>query len=204
MRSDIKAIAWDFDGVLNRNIVNGRFLWAETLEEDLGISVPAFQEAIFNDTFLEVLAGKLDLQAHIKSWLDQSGHQIGTEALLDYWFAKDDLQDPHTNALLDLLNSKGVTQVIATNNEHRRARHIERKTGYETRLHTVFAAGRMGLVKPDPAFFHHVQAKLGLAAEEILLIDDSATNVEVARSLGWDGYHFTDETRSELARYIGI
>ena len=50
MRNNIKAIAWDFDGVLNRNIVDGRFVWADTLEDDLGISVAALQKGIFNST----------------------------------------------------------------------------------------------------------------------------------------------------------
>ncbi|MCV0429358.1 MAG: HAD-IA family hydrolase [Roseibium sp.] len=204
MRNDIKAIAWDFDGVLNRNIAEGRFLWSDTLEEDLGISLRAFQEGVFNDTFIDVLSGKLDLLHHVQSWLDQNGHEINGEALLSYWFAKDDLKDPQTNELLDHLSDQGIVQVIATNNEDRRATYIESETGYETRVSAVFAAGRMGLVKPDPAFFIHIQEKLGLAPKNILLVDDSASNVRAARSLGWNAFHFTDETRSELARYLGI
>ncbi|MCX2723181.1 HAD family hydrolase [Roseibium salinum] len=204
MRNDIKAIAWDFDGVLNRNIVNGRFLWSQTLEADLGISVEKFQEGIFGEQFMPVITGERDLEAHVQDWLDLNGHGVKASTLLDYWFAKDDLQDPLTCGLLDQLAERDILQVIATNNEARRAAYIEHQSGFGKRVSHIFSSGRIGRAKPDAAFFEHVTDMIGVAPHEVLLIDDSATNVRTAEALGWKGSCFSEETRTELAFYLGL
>ena len=44
--ANIKVIAWDFDGVLTSNVVDGRFIWADDFEaaqrEALESSKPIF------------------------------------------------------------------------------------------------------------------------------------------------------------------
>ncbi len=69
MRSDISVIAWDFDGVLNRNVVDGRFIWADTLESDLGIALDAFERGVFDASFLQVISGKRDIKFTCKTGL---------------------------------------------------------------------------------------------------------------------------------------
>ncbi|MBQ1303981.1 MAG: HAD-IA family hydrolase, partial [Erysipelotrichaceae bacterium] len=41
-----------------------------------------------------------------------------------------------------------------------------------------------GLLKPDPAIYQLLMDKYGLKPEETVFFDDSARNVEAARSLG--------------------
>lgn len=204
MRNDIKAIAWDFDGVLNRNIVDGRFVWADRLEEDLGISLDDFQTGIFDNTFAQVISGKADLKDHVQNWLDLSGHDLTATDVIDYWFDKDDLKDPYTCGLVDEIQSLGVEQIIATNNEDRRASYIEDTTGFLCLVSRVFSSGRIGHAKPETAFFEHVSETLGLPPSDILLIDDNAANVRAAEALGWQGFHFTGKSRFELASFLGL
>jgi putative hydrolase of the HAD superfamily len=205
MRSDISVIAWDFDGVLNRNIVGGRFVWADKLEDDLGIALDAFERGVFDASFADVISGKQDIKCHLQDWLDRSGyHALDAGAVLDYWFAKDDLKDPFTCGLLQRLTAQGVVQVIATNNEERRANYIEHQAGFGSLVRQVFSSGRIKSAKPDPSFFAHVSNALMVAPSEILLIDDSATNVRTAKALGWKGFHFTDDTRAELVSFLGL
>jgi FMN phosphatase YigB (HAD superfamily) len=47
-----------------------------------------------------------------------------------------------------------------------------------------------------------VEAALGIAAQQILLIDDAAANIEAALARGWDAIHFTANPPllAELAR----
>lgn len=204
MHHKLKAIAWDFDGVLNRNIIDGRFVWADNLQNDFGISLHDLQKGIFDDTFPDVISGKVDLKAHVQRWLEASNHELSVEALLDYWFRKDDLKDPFTCELLDRLTAEGLQQVIATNNEHHRANYIEHVSGFGDRVSQVFSSGRIGHAKPETAFFEHVSDTLDLAPQELLLIDDSAANVAAAKAIGWHAYHFTDASRAGLATFLGL
>jgi len=36
----------------------------------------------------------------------------------------------------------------------------------------IFAARRMRVAKPDPGYFRHIEQVLGVAGEEVLLVDD--------------------------------
>lgn len=204
MRADISVIAWDFDGVLNRNIVEGRFVWADTLEDDLGIALDAFERDVFDASFAQVITGKRDIKCHLQDWLDRSGHTLNADDLLDYWFVKDDLKDPFTCDLLEHLAGHDVVQVIATNNEDRRSSYIEHQSGFGSLVSQVFSSGRIMAAKPDAAFFTHVSNTLRVTPSEILLIDDSATNVRAAKALGWKGFHFTEQSRQELASFLGL
>ncbi|WP_420410906.1 HAD-IA family hydrolase [Roseibium sp.] len=204
MREDIKAVAWDFDGVLNRNMADGRFVWADSIEADLGIKLDHFQSGVFDQRFLDVIRGRVDILDHLQDWLDETDYRITAPDLLSYWFVKDDLQDPMTGALLQKLNARGVLQVIATNNESRRAGYIEDVSGFRKAISYVFSSGRLGVVKPERAFFDCISTSLSVQPEHMLLIDDNASNVRSARALGWNTYHFTDETRDGLADYLGL
>ncbi|HYE44836.1 MAG TPA: HAD family phosphatase [Caulobacter sp.] len=59
-------------------------------------------------------------------------------------------------------------------------------------LKAVVVSGDEGLIKPDPAIYRLACARAGLAAEELLFVDDSAANIEAARALGFHVLHFTD------------
>ena len=76
--------------------------------------------------------------------------------------------------------------------------------GFGSLVSQIFSSGRIKSAKPDAAFFAHVSDTLKVAPSEILLIDDSATNVRVAKALGWKGFHFTEETRLELASFLEL
>ena len=53
-----------------------------------------------------------------------------------------------------------------------------------------FLSYEMGLVKPDPAFFHQMLEKLDTTPYECVFIDDLPENVESARSIGITALRF--------------
>jgi putative hydrolase of the HAD superfamily len=55
------------------------------------------------------------------------------------------------------------------------------------------------LEKPDPRFFELILDHEGLLPKETLFIDDTAANIEVAKSLGINTYHIS---REELVRNL--
>jgi putative hydrolase of the HAD superfamily len=197
-----KIIAWDFDGVLNRNIENGQFLWAKNFEADLGQSQSLFNQHIFDASFDAVMTGREDLRDRVDSWSKTVGYSGGPDALLAYWFTNDSFPDPSMLEIIEILSKHGIRQVIATNNESRRTRFIETEMGYAALVEHVFSSGRMGFRKPEPKFFETVTNSLGVEPQDMLLIDDTRANTEQAALLGWRSIHFTDNIRSSFRRQL--
>lgn len=200
----VKIVAWDFDGVLNRNIIDGRFIWADNFESDLGHSKSDFEARIFGKNIHAIITGQEDLRDHVANWAKAVKYAPGPDALLKYWFEKDALPDPLTSAALEYLTKKGLRQIITTNNERHRAAYIENEMGYSEKVEHVFASGRMGVAKPDDDYFTFVSSSLSVDPSDFLLIDDCAKNVLAAIESGWQAVHFTSEVRAALGESIII
>jgi len=69
----------------------------------------------------------------------------------------------------------------------------------------IVISGDVGLKKPDPAIFRHVVEELELDPSTTVFVDDSAANVETARSLGFVALTFVDADtlRRDLVR-LGV
>lgn len=74
------------------------------------------------------------------------------------------------------------------------------------RYDVVVKSYEEGLVKPDPNIFRRAELKTGRNPQEIIFVDDSARNIEIARSLGWNCFYFdsrrAEETVQEINREI--
>jgi len=195
-------IAWDFDGVLNRNIRDGRFFWADDLEADLGISLEGFQKHMFGpDRIRQIVRGQLDLREELAGFLAATGSAQSADAVMDYWFEK----DMHLDAqVLGWLRAAKARCVLATNNEAHRTRYIAETMGLGAEVEHIFASGPMGVAKPDDGFFEMIEAWSGEPRAQILLIDDTAKNIDAAAARGWQGFHFTDATRDALPAVLGL
>ncbi|MES0863622.1 HAD-IA family hydrolase [Ruegeria sp. SCPT10] len=192
------VIAWDFDGVLNQNIRDGVFLWAQHFEQDLGQSLEVFTHHVFRNDFDRIITGQEDLRDRVAEWAGMVGFAPGADAVLDYWFQKDALPDPKVMDVLDAISRQGVRQVIATNNETRRVTFIEREMGFLDRVECVFSSGRMGVRKPHLGFYEYVTDTLHVTSDQMLLVDDYRASVEAARQAGWRAYLFSEETKDEI------
>ncbi len=197
-----KIIVWDFDGVLNANIVDGRFVWADRVQADWEIEVAALAGHLFHpDRIGHIMRGQVDLRDALAQWLDMAGHDVDVDAFLAYWFARDALPDA---AVTQQLRRPGARHVIGTNNERRRARYIEDQMGFGARVEHIFASGRMGHAKPDAAYFAHIEDWSGAPACDHILIDDTRANVDAAAARGWQVFHFTDRTRDDLVAFLDV
>lgn len=77
-----RTIAWDFDGVLNRNIVDGEFIWQRAFETDLGLPLNSFVDFMFSGNFQKAMVGDEDLIALTRVWLSRFKTDISAKALL--------------------------------------------------------------------------------------------------------------------------
>jgi putative hydrolase of the HAD superfamily len=65
----------------------------------------------------------------------------------------------------------------------------------------VFNSYHLGKGKRDPTLFDDIAARLALAPDEILFVDDLRSNVERAQAAGWHAIHYTD--RASFEELIG-
>ena len=195
-------IVWDFDGVLNRNMVDGRFVWADNMEADLGIDPEMFSNFLFRSGRMRaVVRGEMDLRSLLDGWLGRDGRDLTADAFLAYWFEKDAMPDPDMTTLLRTLPQR---HVIGTNNERHRAGYIARDMGYAKLVEEVFASGILGVSKPSREFFDHIQTWSGLPATDILIVDDSEPNIDAAGALGWQTFHYAPDRKASLRDALGL
>ena len=199
---DVKVIAWDFDGVLNNNIENGRFVWSRTFERDLGLPLADFHTYLFHGRFQQAMVGDADLKDLISDWLKTHDTAHSADDILDYWFARDALTDAQMLSCLKQVNIRGRRNIIATNNEVYRANYIEHDMGFSQHVDQIFAAGRMRIAKPSLDYFKHIEQALRLPPSAFLLIDDMAENIDAAWQAGWKAHHHTENNYTDLARIL--
>lgn len=96
--------------------------------------------------------------------------------------------EPYKADLLRELSRKYPLYLLSNNNEMARIRFhkILSDLGLDWRsvFREEFCSFQMKRLKPDPEFFKEAVRRMGLPPEEILFVDDSPVNVDVARSIG--------------------
>jgi len=194
----IRAIAWDFDGVLNR----AGNAWQEVLRRDWGADPAALVKAVFEPDRRALLTGQDDVLDRLERWVDDTGFEGGAEDILELLFEHDNDPDRELLLMIAQLDAAGLAQVMATNSDARRARFLAVEGGWAERLDAIFASGEMGVMKPDAAFFVQIEEALGLAPEEILLIDDLERNTDAAEKRGWLGWQYQPGGALALAQAI--
>lgn len=95
-----------------------------------------------------------------------------------------------THTLIERLAAQGVPQYAITNFG------VEAWTMFRPTfpildyMHDILVSGVERLVKPGDAIFDLAAQRFGRSPETMLFIDDNAANVETARRLGWQTFHF--------------
>ncbi len=99
------------------------------------------------------------------------------------------------------LKKRGVRIAALSNTIQQHAKHY-RLLGVYRPFDPVLLSCEFGLRKPEPEFYQLALTKVGLPAQECLLVDDLQVNLDTARHLGFRTHHFTDLKRlqSSLAR----
>jgi 2-haloacid dehalogenase len=107
---------------------------------------------------------------------------------------------PGTADILAALTDQGVAVYGLTNWSAETFPSAVRRFPVLGLLSGIVVSGEERLVKPDPAIFAVLEDRFGLRPAGTTFIDDSAVNVEAARSLGYDAIRFTAAStlRAEL------
>jgi epoxide hydrolase-like predicted phosphatase len=104
---------------------------------------------------------------------------------------------PHTSRLLERLRERGHRLFFLSNMPQPYAAHLEATHPLAQWFEGGVFSSRVGLVKPDPAIFHHAAREFGVSPHQTVFIDDFALNVKAARTLGWQAIHFLSAEQCE-------
>jgi putative hydrolase of the HAD superfamily len=188
----VKALMVDLDGVV---IVPRPGGWAADLEADLGLSATDLQAHFFTPHWEDVVLGRAGLHERLAPVLAKIAPRLTSEQLAAYWFDKDAQLDM---ALLDDLaavRARGIEIHLATVQEHLRADHLWTTLGLRERFDAMHYSAALGAKKSDPTFYAAVEARTGFSPGQLILIDDTASNVEAACAAGWGGLRWTGKAR---------
>lgn len=198
----IKALLLDADGVL---FFHADKLFSERLAKEHGVDADKLED-FFTRIFPECLIGKRDLKAELSNHIEKWGWRGTVDDLLDYWFNYEHKVDQPLIDNIRALKQRGITSYVATNNERYRADWLFRSLNIDDSVfEKLFASGDLGYAKPDPRFFIFVMRDLiSYRPDEILFWDDTAANVEAARSAGMAAELYVDyaDFRKKIQNYV--
>ena len=189
-------ILFDVDGVL----VHGyhakpelQKCWDENMEQDLGICRAAFKTEFIAGVFVdEVLVGKRDLKDALAEVLPRIGYQGDVQRVIDYWLQHDSNVNHELFPYIKTLKSSGNAALyIATNQEKNRAQYLMNDLSFGQYFSDIYYSGRVGYLKPDPAYYAFIENDLGLASQDrIIFFDDTQAVVDGALEAGWEAHQF--------------
>ena len=173
----IRAVLWDADGVLQRNLTP----WEDRVAAVIGAErVPAFAEELWAVS-AKALVGEVDFARHIDLVLERQQLLNLRDDLLATWRDLEAVRQAH-----DVVARvrRRVPCYLASNQDSHRSRVMREHLRYDDLLDGYFFSCEVGAAKPDEAFFEHVVGTLGVPAGELLFVDDLAANVAAARVCG--------------------
>lgn len=184
---EAKAVVFDIGGVLVR-ICNTWQLAARSagVAVDLAPEPPLGLDAI--PAFQQYQAGQLDETAAMVAL----GERLGVSPEDALRVLNGILVEPYPGALelVREVNSLGIrTGVLSnTNAPHWSCLTNPEKFRPVCETEMRMASHLVGLEKPDPAIYRRYEQEFGLASDAIVFFDDSVTNVQSARTVGWHAH----------------
>jgi epoxide hydrolase-like predicted phosphatase len=198
--SVLKAVVFDWGGVLMRTVdASGRRKW----ERRLGLPLYAVDRAVHGSrSWKQAQSGII---SDAEYWSDVAT-QLGldeaelAEFRCDY-FSGDRL-DEEMVRFVGVLRPRFKTALLS--NASPQLRDLLDEMNVSGLFDVIVISGLVGVQKPDPAIYHIVLERLGVAPAEVIFVDDFVQNIETARALGMQTLHFRAgmDWRAELARRL--
>lgn len=95
--------------------------------------------------------------------------------------------NPEVCDLIPRLQGKNRLALLSNTNELHYRQFRGQFASVLDRFDRLFVSHEVGLRKPAPEIYHHVQQWAAVPPEECIFIDDLPENVEAARACGWQG-----------------
>lgn len=202
MSTPITAIIFDFGGVLiewdPRNLYRRYFDDPDAMEEFLE-EVDFMEWNAHQDRGRPFAEGVAELSARFPH------HALLIRAYHEHW--EESIGEPILPVieLLKRVKAAGWPVYGLSNWSMETFPITRRRHAFFDLLDDYLLSGEVNLVKPDPAIFQIMLAKIGRAPAECVFIDDNPANVAASRALGivTIQYQSPEQLEAEL-RYLGV
>lgn len=197
----IRAILFDADGV----VIHPQRQFSRHLAEVYGL-LPEKTLGFFEGIFNQCLLGRAQLEDVLPPYLQEWAWPGSVDEFIATWMREDHNIDALLMTDIQRLRQRCYQCGLATLQERRRAAYMRREMHFDRFFDGLFFSCELGYMKTDAAFYTSIEQQLGLPGDAILFWDDSAANVEAARSSGWNAEVYTslDDFREKIARYVKI
>lgn len=190
-----RAVFFDVDGVLVHGMhANPSHVrrWDTTMLADLGVEPTRFVAEFIFDIFVkQVVTGKMSVVEALDRRLPGLGYTGSTMTFLNYWLERDSVLNTELIDLVTRLRARAdIRLYIATNQEHVRASWLWSHLGLGQLFDDMFHSARVGVRKPDPAYFDFIARRIGPQSEPPLFFDDTPKVIDGARRAGWEAVLF--------------
>ena len=134
--------------------------------------------------------GAYTFETQIDAIREALGAAFEVPTLMELWSLAFEV-DPAVLAIAERLRSRYSVGLLTNNPPLLRAALPIHFRPIEDNFAPILFSAEFGTTKPDPELFAAVDKRVGLSHSDILLIDDSASNVDAARRHGWQAIRFT-------------
>ena len=169
----VRAVLFDADGVVQQN------------PPDWDAKLRRYGDGFVDDLFaceVSAMVGGRSFSEVLGEVVERWQVPVSASALLEHWCEVSVCAG--TVALARSLRAAGIACWLASNQHAYRASFMRQHLGYDEVFDGQFYSCDLGVLKSSPEFFSLVLDRLGLPAADVLLVDDGASYVDVARSAG--------------------
>lgn len=164
--------------------------WAERVGALLGRPMPLDELHrlwIAATSTVDFESGRIDFDEFAVAFIQEFGLDLAPEKVQHEFL--EFVQAPFANCdlILKVLKEHYHLSLLSNTNPAHYDKLRDRYDFYDF-FDYLFLSHQLGMMKPDPAIFHHVVSQLGVAPEKIAFFDDGARNVAAARRIGMHAY----------------
>ena len=183
----IKYIVFDLAEV----IISG-YAGVETiLGEMLNLPSDVVDKHLFDENFLELMRGKNTENEYFKELSDRTNWDISVNDLKEICRKNFENEVPGVKEVILELKKK-YKLVLLSDHVKEWIEYILNTNDFLDIFDEKYFSYEFGSIKSEGKIFKEVLENLGVNSEEILFIDDSEKNVEVAKNLNIDAIVFKD------------
>lgn len=206
----VRAVLWDFGGV----ITTSPFESFNRYEREAGLPMDFLRGLNatnhHGNAWARLERSEVDLDTFCElyeSEAEAAGHRIDARAVLAC------LSGEIRREMVDALRAirgRGLKQACLTNNfasmQARPEGSGTRSTPILDLFDVIVESSRIGIRKPEPAFYQRACEELAIAANEAVMLDDIGVNLKPARELGMITIKVVDPAAAldDLERVLGF